>query len=201
MKVKQFIIATILLIFVQGDLMAQIDSRGRSHFIPKVGLNISNVSGTGGADPRFGINAGVSFEKRFFFNVFAYECGVYYSMQGMRFSSGNYDFNLDYINVPFLLKGYEHWGLNFFFGPQLGINVRAKVKDHIKGETVDYKKYTKMLDPAIVVGIGHQFKKGLSASVSYNWGFLNQANKKSYIDFEKNKYHHHVLQFNVGWRY
>ena len=195
MKAKQFIIAAILFVFVQGGLVAQ----NEFSFTPKVGLNIANVSGTGGTDPRYGVNVGFSVEKMFL-PQFALESGVYYSMQGTKFPHSNTSTNLDYINVPILAKYYVFNGLNVFAGPQLGFNVKAEVKGDFVGETIDYKDYIKTFDPALVLGLGYQFDMGLSVSANYNWGFLNQMKNNSYAGVEDDN-HNHVIQVNVGWRF
>ena len=200
MKAKPFIIAAILFVFVQGSLVAQ----NEFSFTPKVGLNMANISGTGGnnggSDPRYGINVGFSVEKMFF-PQFALESGVFYSMQGMRFPSGRLDVNLDYINVPILAKYYVFKGLNVFAGPQLGFNVKAETKGSLVDETIDYKDYIKTFDPALVFGLGYQFDMGLSVSANYNWSFLNQMKDGSYVGVEDDNYHNHVIQVNVGWRF
>ena len=202
MKAKRFIIAAILLVCIQGGILAQ----SEFSFTPKVGLNIANISGTGGTDPRYGVNVGFSVEREIFPNL-ALESGVFYSMQGMRFSSGNLDVNLDYINVPVLAKYYVFNGLNVFAGPQLGFNVKAeaKAKGSLIDVNIDYKDYIKTFDPALVFGLGYQFDMGLSVSASYNWSFLDQMKDDgvviNYINANADKYHNHVLQFNVGWRF
>ena len=196
MKTKHFIISVILLVFIQGSLVAQ----SEFNFTPKVGLNIANISGTGGTDPRYGVNVGFSVEKMIL-PKFALESGVFYSMQGMRFTSGNLDVNLDYLNVPILAKYYVFNGLNLFAGPQLGFNVKAETKGSIVDETIDYKDYIKTFDPALVFGLGYQFDMGLCISASYNWSILNHSKNDKYVGFEDDNYRNHVLQFNIGWRF
>jgi len=202
MKTKQFIIAALILVFVQGGLMAQNDFS----FTPKVGFNMSNISGTGfndgGSNPRYGVNVGFSVEKMILPRL-ALESGIFYSMQGMRFESGSLDVNMDYINVPVLAKYYLFRGLNVYAGPQLGINVKAETKGSLVGdETVDIKDDIKTLDPALVVGLGYQFDMGLSVSANYNWSFLNQAKSNGHhVSSEHGDYHNNVLQVNLGWRF
>lgn len=197
MKTKPFIIAAILLICIQSSLLAQ----NEFSFTPKVGFNLAHISGTGTTDPRYGINVGFSVEKEIFPKL-ALESGVFYSMQGLRFSSGNLDVNMDYINVPILAKYYVFRGINVFTGPQLGFNVKAEAKGALAdGGTDNLKDYFKTFDPALVFGLGYQFDMGLSVSANYNWSFFNQVKKDSYIGFEEDNHHHHVLQVNVGWRF
>lgn len=143
-----------------------------------------------------------------FLPQFALESGVFYSMQGIRFSSGYADFNHDYINVPILAKYYIFKGLNVFAGPQPGFNVKADAKlkePEVDGETINrtesYKDYIKTFDPALVIGLGYQFDMGLSVSANYNWGLLNIVKENSYIGSDDDNQHNHVIQVNVGRRF
>ncbi len=53
------------------------------HFIPKVGMNIANMTNSDGADPKIGLNVGVNGEI-VISERFSFEPGVYYSMQGVK---------------------------------------------------------------------------------------------------------------------
>ncbi|MDR2232098.1 MAG: PorT family protein, partial [Tannerella sp.] len=77
---------TVLMVLVSvfaWQMNAQINEPGRFYITPKVGYNMSNITlfDKYGADPRHGINVGISGEYAVNERI-SIEPGVFYSMQG-----------------------------------------------------------------------------------------------------------------------
>lgn len=92
-------IALLLLMFVAFQVSAQ-----DFHFLPKIGLNLANMTNSDGS-MKPGLNVGVAAE--FPINPqFSVEPGIYYSMQGVKESEGGISGKIknDYINIPILCK-------------------------------------------------------------------------------------------------
>lgn len=194
MSIKQGIVVVLLLIGCTYQAKAQ----QAFHFTPKVGLNTANIEGTGGTDPKYGLNVGFSAEWMFLPKL-SVEPGVFYSMQGCKFGSGA-KVNMDYVNVPVLAKYYIVKGFNVFAGPQFGFNVKAELEDTPTNEDADIKDYIKTFDFGIATGVGYQFDMGLLVSAGFNWSFSDHA-KQSFKSADDDKYHNLAFQFNVGWRF
>ncbi len=180
------------------------------HFIPKVGMNIANMTNSDGADPRIGLNIGVNGEF-VLTERFSLEPGVYYSMQGAKKSESGVTATLknDYVNIPVLGKVYAYKGLNFFAGPQIGFLVNSKASGSYSGISVDVdtKDAFKTVDFALVFGAGYQTDLGLNFSVNYNLGLANTFDTGSFdfggqpINMEGENSKNSVFQVNVGWRF
>lgn len=180
------------------------------HFSPKVGMNVSSMTNSDGADARVGLNAGVAAE----FSLgerFAIEPGVFYSMQGIKDSESGISVTLknDYINVPVLAKYYVYEGLSVFAGPQVGFLVNSKADVSTSGVSVsaDIKDAFKTIDLAAVIGVGYQLPMGLNFALNYNLGLLNVLEGSSFnvgdetLDWGNEKSRNNVFQVSVGWRF
>lgn len=193
----------ILLLFAAFHVSAQ-----EFHFIPKVGLNLANMSNSGGS-MKPGLNIGVAGEIMLT-KAFAIEPGIYYSMQGSKSedsSEGTLMFKNDYLNIPVYAKGYLYKGLYAFAGPQFGFNVSSKAAASVSGvsASVDMKGI-KTFDLAVGIGVGYQFDLGLLLSANYNIGLTNTLGDKfeaQGMTFETGgeKSRNSVFQLNVGWRF
>ncbi|MGF1556389.1 outer membrane beta-barrel protein, partial [Paucihalobacter sp.] len=86
----------------------------------KFGANFANISDASGLDNKTGFHAG-AFAALKFNDKVALQGELLYSQQGAKFSPG--DFNLDYVNVPVIVKYYLVQGLNIQLGPQFGFLV------------------------------------------------------------------------------
>lgn len=114
-------IVLLLMLFVAFQVSAQ-----EFHFIPKVGLNLANMTNVDGS-VRPGLNIGIAGEM-VLTERWSVEPGIYYSMQGTKISMNGIDYKakLDYLNIPIYAKAYLYQGLYAFAGPQFGFNVRDK---------------------------------------------------------------------------
>lgn len=196
-------IAFLLLFFVAVQLNAQ-----EIHFIPKIGLNLANMTNSNGS-MKAGLNIGVAGEVMLT-NHFAVEPGVFYSMQGTKGKEDGFStkFKNDYLNIPILFKGYVYEGFNLFAGPQLGFKVSSKMKASKSGTSVSTSEGSelfKTFDFALVIGAGYQSPMGYLISLSYNIGLANTIDKdkvsaalgQSFDESSRNG----VLQLNLGWRF
>jgi len=198
MKTKIFIYITIIAFFTL-PLCAQ----QKFYFIPKAGLNVANISGTGGTDARIGMNVGLAVEWAITPKL-SIEPGVFYSTQGTKFPSGT-KIEMDYVNVPVFAKYYVFKGFNVYAGPQFGFNVRNRLSNKASiYEAVNDGDYIKVFDPALALGAGYQFDFGLNVSAGYSWSILNHAKKSTYgywVGHKKDSYHNQVFQIQIGWRF
>ncbi|MCR9182363.1 MAG: PorT family protein [Flavobacteriaceae bacterium] len=126
----------------------------------KFGANFANISDVSGLDNKTGFHAGAFAAIKFNDNV-ALQGELLYSQQGAKFSPG--DFNLDYVNVPVIVKYYLVQGLNIQLGPQFGF----LVNDNIDGgdpEAVDF---------SAAMGVGYDLPFGLRIDGRYNLGLTD----------------------------
>lgn len=181
------------------------------HFIPKVGLNLSTITGLYDMGVRPGLNVGLSGEF-LLTSRFAFEPGVYYSMQGAKgdiviadesgqSQDGTVICGADCLNIPIYAKWYSNaGGLYLFGGPQISIKVHETNKVKASGrddvDPFEGASTLKTFDLGLGVGLGYQFDSGLLASAGYTIGFLNPF-KDSY----GKTYLNSVFQFNLGWRF
>ncbi|MCD8194650.1 MAG: PorT family protein [Tannerellaceae bacterium] len=180
------------------------------HFIPKVGVNLANITNTEEGEMKVGLNVGWAGELKLT-EKFAIESGFMYSMQGMKgeieieyeeySTKRDVTANINYLNIPLLAKGYLAGGFHVFTGPQFGFLMNAKTK--VKGWGIDASED---LSPEVnsftmdlVMGLGYQFPVGLLLSANYNLGLLNVWEKSDLILEPKNR--HSTFQINVGWRF
>lgn len=214
-------IALLLMLFISLGINAQ-----KFHFIPKIGLNLSNLTSTE-MGTRPGANAGLSVEMMLS-PVFALEAGVSYSMQGAWVktksdpnstegpSEGNRDittrWDIDYVNVPVYAKIYVGKGLNFFAGPQIGFNVRAGMGDNSTGAMGLYnvRDAIRPIDFSLGMGMGYVFDMGLFLSANYNLGLngIIKNNAEIFIggtnlefNTDDSNANNSVFQLNLGWRF
>ena len=163
---------------------------------PKIGLNVSDMTGSYDGRLKLGLNAGFGVECRFS-TIFALETGAFYSMEGTHDYGDTRKY--DYINVPVLLKAFAgKSGFNVFVGPQLGVNVMEKIVT-TTGDGYQVTQKTDDILPvnfSLVFGLGYQFESGFLVSANYNAGVVN-VDEYSYNESIR----HRVFQFNIGWRF
>jgi hypothetical protein len=126
----------------------------------KLGANFSTISDASGLSNKTGFHAG-AFGAIKFSDKLAIQGDLLYSQQGAKFSPG--DFELDYINVPVVVKYYLIGGLNLQAGPQFGFVVNDNFED---GELESF-------DLSGVVGAGYDLPFGLRLDARYNFGLTD----------------------------
>ena len=166
---------------------------------PKVGLNIASLTNFDGADPRFGVAAGVEAEYQAT-DIFSISAGVLYSMQGNKYdvaTIGNKTATTtnktDYINIPILANVYVVKGLAVKAVIQPGFKVNDEVKypfgDKSNSQDVDKAE---SFDFSIPVGLSYEFSN-VVLDARYNFGctkvFKNADPKNS------------VFQITLGYKF
>ena len=124
--IKLFMIAALMVATLSANAQ---NEQGVITLQPKVGMNLSTITGDGDQKMKFGLVAGAEAEYGISEN-FGIDFGVLYSMEGCRFKADGADkslfWNLDYINIPILAQFYPTKGLALKAGVQPGFNVRHK---------------------------------------------------------------------------
>ena len=137
-------------------VMVSMSAMAQVSFGVKAGFDMTNFWGS---DTKHGMAPNYQFGglMEYKFNdKFALGPEVVFAAQGGKFNHTTT--NVNYINVPVLVKYYVNPDISIDFGPQLGINVYSKVTTNSGGvkQTIDYKSNTKAVDFGI--GIGGTYK-------------------------------------------
>ncbi len=139
----------------------------------KAGANFASISDADDLSNKTGFQAGIFAGIKFTDNV-GIQADVLYSQQGAKFDAGKFDLN--YVNVPIVLKYYLVQGLNIQAGPQFGFilddDIYAEIGD------VRIKDNAEKSDISAVVGAGYDFPFGVRLDARYNFGF-NEVVKDS----------------------
>ncbi|MEK6780766.1 MAG: porin family protein [Bacteroidota bacterium] len=139
---------------------------------------------------------------------------VIFSQQGetYTYSGSDYGTDINYLNIPVMLKLYLIQGLNLQAGPQLGFVTQAT--GSLKNETTgaitndqDVKEFLNTTDFAIGMGVGWDLPFGLNITARYNIG-ISDINKytggtvpnnvSTWMGTSESK--NQVFQFSVGYR-
>jgi hypothetical protein len=158
-------------------LLASISAAAQAQSIKygiKAGASLTTVTGSDvdHAKNKFGFNGGVL--ANFGFNdMISIQPEVLYSMKGAkRDDTNDMRVNLNYIDVPVLLKvSTGATGLFFEAGPQVGFLASAKTK--LGGVSFDDKDGYKTIDFGYAAGLGFQVESGPNIGLRYNGGFTN----------------------------
>ncbi|MFH6995562.1 porin family protein [Flavobacterium sp. FlaQc-48] len=182
----------------------------------KAGLNLANLtfdqSGLGSSG-KTGFTTGVMIEIPMAKN-FSLQPELLYSQQGSKTSfydqdvtNSNYKstIELNYLNIPLMLKYYIVKGFSVQAGPQIGILLKAnnKYEDNFLGyenhETFNLKDYSTGIDTSVNFGLGYQFKDKFYTDVRYNVSYSNvfkDGDANHFIDGDmKNR----VFQVTIGY--
>jgi hypothetical protein len=125
----------------------------------KAGLNFASLTDAKDSDNKtgytFGMFAGIKFSKKL-----AIQGDLLYSAQGVD------DIDLNYVNVPIVLRYFIFKKLNVQVGPQFGFVVDDNVKE-IFNSTAESNSF----DMSGVLGIGYDLPLGFRVAGIYNFGF------------------------------
>ena len=131
----------------------------------KAGVNFANITDASGFSNRTGFVAGF-FVGGKFNDKLGIQGELLYSQQGAEFELG--DFDLDYVNVPVIVKYFVAQGFNIQAGPQFGVLVNDEART-VLGEVIN-DVATNDFDISGVVGLGYDFPLGIRVSGRYNFG-------------------------------
>jgi hypothetical protein len=173
-------------------------------FGPRFGLTVSELSGADNLmSVRASIAAGLMAEYKLK-PSFALYTELNYSrqgaadrgdLQGVPFDNR---IDLDYINVPLLLKFYIYEGLAIEAGPQLGFLLNAKYRSKqvenplVRDLTNDFEG----LDVSLGLGTSYKTEWGFIVGARYNFG-LNTINNNT--DFDSGDLRNAVFQLHFGY--
>jgi opacity protein-like surface antigen len=201
------IILTAAAVFAFGFANAQ-DAK----FGVKGGLNVANFEGDTGLDmkSKVGFHVG-GFVAIKLSDKFTLQPEVLYSTQGAKADNiqqdingtiytADVDFNLDYVNVPLMVKYYAAEKFNIELGPQLGFLTSAKVKATVDGTSAeeDVKDQFESMEYGVNVGAGYDFTEKLSAGLRYNLGLSNIAKTEPGDD---SKLTNTVFSVSLGYKF
>jgi len=128
----------------------------------KAGVNFANISDASGLDNRTGFTGGI-FAAINFNEKVGIQGDLLYSQQGAEFDSEKIDLN--YVNVPVVIKYFLVQGLNIQAGPQFGFVVDDNVKE-VFNNVADSESF----DLSGVVGAGYDLPLGIRLAARYNFG-------------------------------
>ena len=153
-------------------------------FGAKVGLNLSHFWGK---DALHGIKAGAQFGGLMDYRInhkFGIAPEFVFSMQGA--SEDGVTANVNYINIPIMLKYYVMPALSVDFGPQLGFNVYSKINGNKATDT-------NTVDFGLGLGATYGITPNIFVQARYNMGFTKVYKYGS----DKNG----NIQFAVGYMF
>ena len=205
---KKITIALVCMLLTAGAAMAQ----KKFTFGPKIGVDYTHFWGKYLDDYKGAINyqAGVFIEYRFS-NKFAIAPEVVFAAQGGKYdydiydehgivigpNEGTHSYNVNYINVPVMLKYYIIPSLSIDLGPQLGINVYSKATDKEPNEfncgTTDIKDETKAIDFGVGLGMTYNITNDVFVQGRYTLGLT------SVFEWGENK--NGNAQIAIGYRF
>lgn len=179
----------------------------------KGGVNLSTIGGDDldDADSRTSFNAGLFMEIPIS-ERFSFQPELLYSGQGFDIKERNQDnifdtadnieYQLDYIQVPLMLKVYLIEGLSVEAGPQVGFKINEKIDFKTDGGVIDIDKddsYVKNFDAGLAVGAAYKFNNGFFVNARYTHGLTTIFKDKTIFEGvdAKNK----VFQFGVGFAF
>ncbi|MBK5214158.1 MAG: PorT family protein [Flavobacteriaceae bacterium] len=135
----------------------------------KAGVNFSQISDIDNLSNKTGFQAGV-FAGIKFGDKIGIQADVLYSQQGAEFNASKFDLN--YINIPVVLKVYLIKGLNLQVGPQFGFIVKDEVYQINYGGGLGKIDAEKSAISG-VVGAGYDFPFGIRLDTRYSFGFTD----------------------------
>lgn len=181
----------LLIVMITLGLTSQGFAQGIDFGI-KAGVNFSSISDATGLDNRTGFVAGV-FAGGKLGDKLGIQADLLYSQQGAEFSGG--EFNLDYVNVPIVLKYFVTNVIHVHGGPQFGVLVNDNVT--VLGEVIN-DIGTKDFDLSGVVGVGLDLPMGIRLDGRYNFGLSDVLDDP---ELEENNGKNSVITLSVGYSF
>ena len=150
----------------------------------KGGLNFAKLDESG-LDNKTGIHAGA------FLLIKASKIGIQPEI--------TFKTEIDYVNIPIILKLYTIAGINLQIGPQFGFVSSAKSEIPAVGSitTTDIKDSVKGTDFSLGLGVGWDLPFGLTIDGRYNLGLSKVNDDTSFSSDVKNQ----VVQVSVGYKF
>ena len=211
---KKFIVFTGALLFTLTSVYAQSDSKA-VQFGAKAGVNFSKLIGDDfdNVDSRTSFNAGLLAEIPIS-ERFSFQPEVFYSGQGFDIleidqdnifdTDQNVEYQLDYIQVPLLIKAYIIEGLSVEVGPQFGFKIHEEFDSEPNSDGGDFEidsddSYVKDFETSLAFGTSYKFDAGLFLSARYTLGLTNIFEDDTILEGVDGK--NSVWQFGVGYMF
>lgn len=138
----------------------------------KAGVNFSSIADATGFDNRTGFVAGIFAGAKLNDKV-GLQADLLYSQQGAEFDGG--EFNLDYVNVPIVLKIFLSESFHIHGGPQFGFVANDDFRSDVAAVNDGFR--TNNFDLSGVLGVGVDLPMGLRLDGRYNFG-LTKTNEE-----------------------
>lgn len=181
------IILLLVAVFTVGFVRAQ-DKENMS-FGVKGGLNLATVTNADGSGTLASFHIGF-FGEFMLDDKFALQPEILYSGQGASFDGG--DLNLDYINVPVMVKYYATDAFSLELGPQIGFLVNAE------SGSIDIKDEVKSTDFSVNFGLGYNISPNFMIGARYNLG-INRWQENLFPGESESK--NSVFQISLGYKF
>ncbi|WP_417890205.1 porin family protein [Xanthomarina gelatinilytica] len=211
---KKLILITGLFIFSTTLLHAQADSKAIQLGV-KGGVNSTKITGDDIDDvkSRTSFNVGLLAEIPITQRL-SLQPEVMYSGQGFDVkeidqdnifdTNENIEYQLDYIQVPVLLKAYLVKGLSIEAGPQFGFKIHEELDFQPNNDGGDIEineddSYVKDFDTGLVLGTAYKFDNGFFVNGRYNMGLTNIFEDNTI--FENVDAKNAVWQFGIGFMF
>jgi Outer membrane protein beta-barrel domain len=179
----------LILVFAIG-FSVQTFSQGLDFGI-KAGVNFSTISDAAGLDNRTGFVAGIFIGGKLSEKL-GIQADLLYSQQGAEFNAGKFDLN--YVNVPIVIKYFVTDKMHIHGGPQFGVLVDDKTQTVI-GETIN-DIATNDFDISGVIGVGLDLPFGIRIAGRYSFGFTDVPDDPG-KNFTKGK--NNVITLSIGY--
>ncbi|MGY0392281.1 porin family protein [Bizionia sp. KMM 8389] len=185
---KKVILLAAMAVFTATSIQAQSDSK-TVMFGAKGGVNFTTITSDDVKDPksRTSFNVGVLAEIPITERL-SIQPEVMYSGQGFDVeeidqdnvfdTDENIEYQLDYIQVPVLVKVYLIEGLSVEAGPQFGFKVHEELdfQPNSDGGDIEIDKdesYIKDFDTGLALGAAYKFDNGIFVNGRYTFGLTN----------------------------
>lgn len=170
----------VLLVF--AIVATAVTAQAQVSFGVKAGLNGYNFSGPDADDADYKTKIGFNVGALVGIPVsdqFSVQPELLFSAEGSKISEGDdrINFNLNYLNIPVLLKFNSTSGFYAEAGPQVGFLMSAKADSKIGGvsDEEDIKDSFKGTNFSLAIGAGYKLGNGLGIGARYNLGLSSVA--------------------------
>lgn len=183
-----------MIIFFTGILSFGQAQEQQAYVGVKFGPNFSTITGDlPDANLTVGLHAGIYSSIRITRNKFALQPEIYYSFQGAKSDSVNY--NLNYLQIPLLLKYYTSEYLSVYAGPQVGFLLNNTIK--ADGMDIQEDQNFNPVDIAFSLGLNYYLGYGFEVGARYNLGLGNIIDEPASDSRASNQ----VFQVNLAYRF
>ena len=159
----------------------------------KAGVNFANLPDATSAENRTGFTGGIFAGVKFNDKV-GIQADLLYSQQGAEFDTDKIDLN--YVNVPVVLKYFLIQGLNIQAGPQFGFVVDDNVRN-VTQNIADSESF----DLTGIIGVGYDLPLGLKLEGRYNFGLTDATSENVNIDQGSLESKNSVITLSVGYSF